>query len=31
MTEADDGDMHGDVPLNQLVTISSERCSGRRR
>ena len=30
MTEADDGDMHEDVPLNQLMTISSERCSGRR-
>ena len=30
MTEADDGDMHEDVPLNQWVTISSERCSGRR-
>ena len=29
MTEADDGDMHEDVPLNQEVTISSERCSGR--
>ncbi len=30
MTEADDGNVHGDVPLNQWMTISSERCSGRR-
>ena len=30
MTEADDGNVHGDSPFNRNVTISSERCSGRR-
>ena len=30
MTEADDGNMHGDGPLIQTSTFSSGRCSERR-